>query len=124
MARIVVADDDDDIRELVEFKLTTLGHDVVPCVDGAAALAACAEHVPDLILLDVTMPGMSGLEALAVIRSDSELAELPVVMLTARAQEGDIHAGLSRGATDYVTKPFSPRELAARIEELLGTAAP
>ena len=122
MARIVVADDDDDIRELVEFKLTSLGHEVVPCVDGSAALAACADSTPDLIILDVTMPGMSGLDALAVIRSDPRWAALPVVMLTARAQHGDIEAGLSRGATDYVTKPFSPRELAARIEGILGTA--
>lgn len=121
MARIVVADDDDDIRELVEFKLTTLGHEVVACADGAAALAACRDTLPDLVILDVTMPGMSGLEAVAAIRADEALAELPVVMLTARAQDGDIDAGITSGATDYVTKPFSPRELAARVEELLDT---
>lgn len=120
MARIVVADDDEDIRELVEFKLSSLGHEVVACADGDAALVACREQRPDLVVLDVTMPVKGGLETLAEIRADQVLAGLPVVMLTARAQDGDIDAGIAVGASDYVTKPFSPRDLAARITELLG----
>ncbi len=119
MARIVVADDDVDIRELVEFKLSTLGHDIVAVADGAAAIDACQAQRPDLAVLDVMMPGMSGLEAVRVIRNDPALADLPVILLTARAQETDVETGFESGADDYITKPFSPRELATRVQNLL-----
>lgn len=119
MARIVVADDDVDIRELVEFKLSTLGHDIVAVADGAAAIDACQAQRPDLAVLDVMMPGMSGLEAVRVIRNDPTLADLPVILLTARAQETDVETGFESGADDYITKPFSPRELATRVQNLL-----
>jgi two-component system response regulator MtrA len=119
MARILVADDDIDIRELVVFKLTSLGHDVVAVADGAAALVACRERRPDLAVLDVMMPGMSGLDAVRVIRSEADLVTLPVILLTARAQESDVETGFDSGADDYITKPFSPRELAHRVEALL-----
>ena len=119
MARIVVADDDVDIRELVEFKLTTLGHDVVAVSDGAAAIDACRAQRPDLAVLDVMMPGVSGLDAIRAIRSDPSLADLPVILLTARAQESDVETGFDSGADDYITKPFSPRELASRVQALL-----
>ena len=119
MARILVADDDVDIRELVEFKLSTLGHDIVAVGDGAAAVDACREHKPDLAVLDVMMPGVSGLDAIRVIRSDAALADIPVILLTARAQESDVETGFDSGADDYITKPFSPRELASRVQALL-----
>ncbi|MCW2813830.1 MAG: response regulator receiver [Nocardioides sp.] len=119
MARIVVADDDVDIRELVEFKLSTMGHDVVAVGDGAAAIEACRAQRPDLCVLDVMMPGVSGLDAIRMIRSDPELLDLPVILLTARAQESDVNTGFDSGADDYITKPFSPRELASRVETLL-----
>ena len=119
MARIVVADDDVDIRELVEFKLTAMGHDVVAVADGAAALQACLDQRPDLAVLDVMMPGMSGLEALREIRAADTLSGLPVILLTARAQESDVETGFDSGADDYITKPFSPRELAHRVDALL-----
>jgi len=119
MARIVVADDDVDIRELVEFKLSTMGHEIVAVADGAAAVEACREQRPDLAVLDVMMQGMSGLEAVRIIRADAELADVPVILLTARAQESDVETGFDSGADDYVTKPFSPRELANRVEALL-----
>ena len=119
MARILVADDDVDIRELVEFKLSTLGHDVVAVADGAAAIEACQASRPDLAVLDVMMPGVSGLDAIRAIRADPALADLPVILLTARAQESDVDTGFDSGADDYITKPFSPRELAARVEALL-----
>ena len=119
MARILVADDDVDIRELVEFKLSTLGHDVVAVSDGQAAIDACQAQRPDLAVLDVMMPGVSGLDAVRAIRADPSLAGLPVILLTARAQESDVETGFDSGADDYVTKPFSPRELAARVQALL-----
>lgn len=119
MARILVADDDIDIRELVVFKLTTMGHEVVAVADGAAAVLACQEQRPDLAVLDVMMPGMSGLDAVRLIRSEAALADLPVILLTARAQESDVATGFDSGADDYITKPFSPRELAQRVEALL-----
>ena len=124
MARIVVADDDVDIRELVEFKLASMGHEIVAVGDGAAAIEACRAQRPDLCVLDVMMPGVSGLDAIRMIRADPDLVDLPVVLLTARAQESDVATGFDSGADDYVTKPFSPRELAARVETLLarGTA--
>jgi two-component system, OmpR family, response regulator MtrA len=119
VARIVVADDDIDIRELVEFKLSTLGHDVVAVSDGAAAVDACQARRPDLAVLDVMMPGVSGLDAIRAIRADPGLADLPVILLTARAQENDVETGFDSGADDYITKPFSPRELASRVQALL-----
>ena len=119
MARIVVADDDVDIRELVEFKLSTMGHDIVAVGDGGAALEACRAEKPDLAVLDVMMPGVSGLDAIRMIRSDPGLLDLPVIPLTARAQESDVETGFDSGADDYITKPFSPRELASRVEALL-----
>ena len=123
MARILVADDDVDIRELVEFKLSTLGHDVVSVADGAAAVEACQAQRPDLAVLDVMMPGVSGLDAIRAIRADPALADLPVILLTARAQESDVETGFDSGADDYITKPFSPRELASRVEALLSRSA-
>jgi two-component system response regulator MtrA len=119
VARILVADDDVDIRELVEFKLSTLGHDVVAVADGAAAIDACRAERPDLAVLDVMMPGVSGLDAIRAIRADPALADLPVILLTARAQESDVETGFDSGADDYITKPFSPRELASRVQALL-----
>jgi DNA-binding response OmpR family regulator len=119
VARILVADDDVDIRELVEFKLSTLGHEVVAVADGAAAVDACQASRPDLAVLDVMMPGVSGLDAIRTIRADPSLADLPVILLTARAQESDVEIGFDSGADDYITKPFSPRELASRVEALL-----
>jgi two-component system, OmpR family, response regulator MtrA len=119
MARILVADDDVDIRELVEFKLSTLGHEIVAVGDGAAAVDECQARRPDLAVLEVMMPGMSGLDAVRVIRNDPALADLPVILLTARAQESDVETGFDSGADDYITKPFSPRELASRVEALL-----
>jgi len=119
VAKILVADDDVDIRELVEFKLSTMGHDIVAVGDGAAAIDACMAQKPDLAVLDVMMPGVSGLDAIRAIRAEPNLADLPVILLTARAQESDVETGFDSGADDYITKPFSPRELASRVQALL-----
>ncbi len=119
MAKIVVADDDADIRDLVVFKLQQAGHVVVAVGDGAAAVEACRAEQPDLVLLDVMMPGMSGIEACRALRADPASATTPVILLTARAQEADIEEGFKAGADDYVVKPFSPRELASRVTTVL-----
>jgi DNA-binding response OmpR family regulator len=123
MAKIVVADDDVDVRMLVALKLRHSGYDVVDVGDGAAAVEACRNERPDLVVLDLMMPVMSGLEACRAIKAEPGLADVPVVLLTARAQNTDVDAGLSVGADAYVTKPFSPKELAARVESLLAGSA-
>ena len=119
-ARVVVADDDADIRDLVAFKLEAAGMDVVAVADGAAALEACQDVPPDLVILDVMMPGMSGLDVCRALRDSIGLAQVPVILLTARAQESDVAQGFDAGADDYVVKPFSPRELASRVAAVLG----
>jgi two-component system, OmpR family, response regulator MtrA len=119
MARIVVADDDADIRDLISFKLQQDGHEVIAVGDGAAAVETCRREVPDLAVLDVTMPGMGGLDVVRALRLDPSLAEVPVILLTAHTRKSDIERGLTAGADDYLAKPFSPRELASRVAALL-----
>lgn len=119
MATVLVADDDDDIRELVAYKLKLGGHEVVAVSDGPSAVRAAWETVPDVAIIDVTMPGMDGLAVCAALRADSRTAHIPVLLLSARAQVGDSRAGLDAGAIDYLTKPFSPRDLERRIMALL-----
>jgi DNA-binding response OmpR family regulator len=116
---VLVADDDADIRELVRQLLQRRGYDVVEATDGLEALRQFFAHRPDLVVLDVSMPGLDGWEALGRIR---ELSDVPVVMLTARAAEHDKVRGLRAGADDYVTKPFGAEELLARVEAQLRRA--
>jgi DNA-binding response OmpR family regulator len=122
VALIVVADDDVDIRDLVEFKLATLGHQIVTVSDGSSAVDACRTSHPDLAVLDVMMPGLTGLEAVREIRNNPALKDIPVILLTARAQQSDVQTGYDSGADDYITKPFSPKDLASRVEALLSRA--
>ena len=120
-AHIVLAEDDAKQAELVRRYLERERHTVVVVADGAAALDLVRRHPPDLLVLDVMLPGMDGLRVCRAVRAESDL---PVLMLTARSTEDDLLAGLDLGADDYVTKPFSPRELMARIRTLLRRAAP
>jgi DNA-binding response OmpR family regulator len=120
MARILVAEDEADIRRLITLKLEQAGHVVRAFGDGAAALADARKHAPNLAVLDVVMPGMSGLEVCRGLRQNPATADVPVIILTARTQQGDIDAGLAAGASEYIAKPFSPRELAVRVSALLG----
>ncbi len=122
MTAVLVVDDDPDIRDLVAFKLGQAGYEVETAADGASALAAVAASRPDVAVLDVTMPGMSGIDVCRTLRSDPATASVLVVMLTARAQEGDVEEGFGAGADDYVVKPFSPRELVSRVDALLARA--
>jgi two-component system response regulator MtrA len=119
----VVADDEDDILDLVTTIIERSGHEVVPVRDGAAALAAIHERRPDLVVLDIAMPQVDGLEVLRRLRSDGQTSELPVLLLSARAQEDDVRLAFATGASAYVKKPFSPGELSRRVEDLLGAAA-
>jgi DNA-binding response OmpR family regulator len=114
--RIVVADDEAHIRDVVRGYLEAEGFEVVLAADGADALRVAVESQPDLVVLDVTMPGLDGLEVLRQLRMQSDVY---VIMLTARAEEVDKLVGLAVGADDYMTKPFSPRELVARIKAVL-----
>ncbi|MFV0526901.1 MAG: response regulator transcription factor [Acidimicrobiales bacterium] len=122
MSKILVVDDDPDICELVSFKLTALGHDVAVEHDGEGGLAAAKADPPDLVLLDWMMPRLTGLEVCVAFRDDDSLARVPIVLLTAKAQEADVQRGFAAGADDYIVKPFSPRELATRIEAMLESA--
>jgi two-component system, OmpR family, response regulator MtrA len=116
---ILVADDDHDILALIKAVLERSGHEVVAVADGVEALASVRARRPDLAVLDITMPNVDGLEVLRRLRADAETTALPVVLLSAQAQEADVERGFATGASAYVKKPFSPRELAARIAELL-----
>ena len=117
---ILIADDDEDILALVKAVLERSGHEVVAVGDGAEALASVRARRPDLAVLDITMPHVDGLEVLRRLRADAETTTLPIVLLSAQAQEADVERGFATGASAYVKKPFSPRELAARVAELLG----
>jgi DNA-binding response OmpR family regulator len=116
---VLVADDDADIRDLVSFKLQQAGHEVIPVEDGQAALEQARSRQPTLAVLDVSMPGLSGIDVCRMLRADPATAGILIIMLTARVQEQDVEGGFSAGADDYVTKPFSPRELVSRIQALL-----
>lgn len=116
MPRILVVDDEEAILELISFNLLKEGFSVDTAMDGQEALAKMERNTPDLVILDWMLPGFDGLEVCRRIRRNPHTADLPVIMLTARGEEMDKVLGLELGANDYVTKPFSPRELAARIK--------
>jgi DNA-binding response OmpR family regulator len=121
--RILIADDDPDILELVAFRLSRAGFDVMKAADGEDALAKIAQHGPDLAVLDVMMPKVDGYEATRRIRASAVTGHIPVILLTARVQDVDIARGFDAGADDYMKKPFSPHELRARVEAVLGRSA-
>ena len=113
---VVVADDDPDICAIVERHLTQVGYSVTTASDGETALAAVRETAPALVIADWTMPVLSGPELCVELRRDEELADTPVIILTARSLEADIVRGFAVGATDYIVKPFAMGELLARVE--------
>jgi two-component system, OmpR family, response regulator len=117
--RILVADDDDDIRDLVTFKLAQAGFTVQTADDGTSALAAIEDNPPDLAVLDVMMPGLSGMDVLRKIRDRDRTSGVRVILLTARSRDSDVDAGFATGADDYIIKPFSPRELLHRVNTVL-----
>jgi two-component system alkaline phosphatase synthesis response regulator PhoP len=119
MAKILLAEDEKQIGDMVAFKLTNSGHQVLRARDGEEALQLATAERPDLILLDVMMPVLNGLEVLRRLKTDAGLAPTPVIMLTAKGRERDVLSGLSAGAVDYIVKPFSLKDLTARIDAAL-----
>lgn len=124
MKRVLIIEDDKDIVELVRYNLANEGFQVSAAHDGVTGLTTVKKTPPDLLLLDLMLPKLSGLEICREIRRDDSLNRLPILMLTARGEEADRVVGLEMGADDYVTKPFSPRELLARVKALLRRAEP
>jgi two-component system phosphate regulon response regulator PhoB len=123
-ATILLVEDEPGIQELVKFNLAQGGHSVM-CADSAEqAIGMVRETLPDLVLLDWMLPGMSGIELAKKFRADARMKLVPIIMLTARGDERDKVLGLETGADDYITKPFSPRELSARIKAVLRRRAP
>jgi phosphate regulon transcriptional regulator PhoB len=121
--KVLVAEDEADVLRLISSNLKAAGYQVVEAVDGETALARAREASPALIVLDLMLPGMSGLEVCRVLKNDSSTKAIPILMLTAKAEEVDRIVGLELGADDYVTKPFSPRELVLRIRSILRRAS-
>jgi two-component system phosphate regulon response regulator PhoB len=117
--RILVVDDEPDILELVQYNLQKDNYDVVSVLSGEEALARVQTSPPDLVVLDLMLPGMDGLEVCKQLKQEPRTAAIPLIMLTARGEEADVVAGLELGADDYLTKPFSPRVLLARIKAVL-----
>jgi two-component system, OmpR family, alkaline phosphatase synthesis response regulator PhoP len=124
MKRVLVIEDDKDIVELVRYNLEKDGYQVVASSDGATGLAQIRKAPPDILILDLMLPKLSGLEICKEVRKDVSLNRLPILILTAKGEEADRVVGLELGADDYVTKPFSPRELGARIKALLRRTEP
>jgi DNA-binding response OmpR family regulator len=125
MARILIAEDEPDIRNLVTFTLRFAGYEVIDTQNGAEAYEKAQElaakgELPDLILMDVRMPKMTGYEACEKIKAHDQLKDVPVVFLSAKGQDSEVETGLSVGATDYIIKPFAPDQLTAKVKDLLG----
>lgn len=119
MAKILIAEDERDIRDLITFTLKFAGHEVVAFPNGAEAAENAAKEQPDLILMDVRMPIMTGYEACEKIKADPATEHIPVVFLSAKGQEAEIKTGFDVGATEYMLKPFAPDELTRRVKEIL-----
>jgi two-component system alkaline phosphatase synthesis response regulator PhoP len=116
---ICIVEDEEDIREILEIQLKREGYTAITADTGEKGLRLIREHVPQLVLLDVMLPGMDGFDVCRALRSEKSTREIPVIMLTARGEEADVVTGLEIGADDYITKPFSPRVVISRIKSVL-----
>jgi DNA-binding response OmpR family regulator len=119
MAKILIAEDEPDIRELVTFMLRFAGYEVVAASNGEDAVRTASREVPDLVLMDVRMPRMTGYDACRLMKANPDLRDVPVVFLSAKGQESEIQTGLDAGAEEYLLKPFSPAELTNRVRGIL-----
>ncbi|MGD0751400.1 MAG: response regulator [Anaerolineales bacterium] len=119
MAKILVAEDERDIRDLITITLDFAGYKVVSASDGEEAVNLARQEIPDLILMDVRMPRMTGYEACALLKADAKLRDIPVIFLSGKGQDSEIQAGLEAGAADYLLKPFAAEKLIERIHTVL-----
>jgi CheY-like chemotaxis protein len=119
MAKIVVAEDEPDIRELIAFTLRFAGHEVITGANGQEGFELAKQHKPDLVMLDVRMPKMTGYEACQNIKAEPEIAHIPVIFLSAKGQEAEIEQGLAVGADEYLLKPFAPDQLTEQVRDVL-----
>ncbi|WP_192034555.1 response regulator [Halomonas sp. YLGW01] len=124
MAKVLVVDDEPNIVLSLEFLMQQAGFEVMTAADGESALVRVAEAPPDLVLLDISLPGISGFDVLERLRGDPALTRLPIIMLTAHGREVEREKGLALGADDYITKPFSTQALVEKVKALLDEAAP
>ena len=120
MRKILICDDDDHIRNIVEFSLESEGFSVHVAADGAQALRAVMSEQPDLVILDIMMPGSDGISVCREVKQNPATKHIPVLLLTAKSGKGDREAGLAAGADDYITKPFSPQRLVEKVHGVLG----
>jgi DNA-binding response OmpR family regulator len=121
MAHILIAEDEHDIRELITFTLQYAGHQVTSATNGEEAYESAVRLLPDLILLDVRMPRMTGYEVCEKIKSNAETQLIPVVFLSAKGQEAEVKTGLMAGAVEYIVKPFAPEQLVERVRTILAS---
>jgi DNA-binding response OmpR family regulator len=119
MAKILIAEDERDIRDLVAFTLRFAGYEVVTAANGEEAVALAPKENPDLILMDVRMPRMTGYDACRILKANPEMKDIPVVFLSAKGQESEIQTGLEVGAEEYMLKPFAPDQLTERVRAIL-----
>lgn len=119
MARILISEDEPDIRELVAFTLRFAGHEVIATANGEEALQQASQLIPDIIIMDVRMPKMTGYDACRAMKADVKLKDIPVMFLSAKGQDAEIQAGLDVGAEEYLLKPFAPTQLAERVNAIL-----
>jgi len=122
MPKILIAEDERDIRELIGFTLRFAGFDVVLAINGTEAIEKSLQEQPDLVLLDVRMPKMTGYEVCRHLKDDPATSTIPIVFLSAKGQEGEIKEGLESGAVEYIVKPFAPDELINQVEDILQRA--
>ncbi len=120
MYKVLIADDEHNIRHILDFSLHSEGFDVVAAANGEDAFALALSEKPDLIILDVMMPGQGGIETCRQIKADEQIADIPVILLTARASRQDREEGKAAGADEYITKPFSPQKVINVVQNFLG----
>jgi CheY-like chemotaxis protein len=120
MTKILIAEDEHDIRELITFTLQFAGYEVVAVKDGQEAVERIPEEMPDMILMDVRMPRMTGYEACRLVKAEEATKDIPLIFLSAKGQDAEVEEGLDAGATEYLLKPFAPNELIDKIKEVMG----
>ncbi len=123
MLKVLIADDEHNIRHILDFSLHAEGFDVIAAHNGEDAFTMAVDEAPDLVILDVMMPGQGGIETCRMLKEDRRTADIPVVLLTARSSREDREEGIAAGADDYITKPFSPQKLVSTVQTILGSTS-